>query len=415
MALEHGVINIERVRNRLNKLSLVGGQDRGGTTRLSYSKEWRHAVKLVTDWMNEIGMTTRLDAVGNLFGCYKGADPSLPRVLVGSHLDTVPNGGPLDGALGIIAGIEVANVWADNGFVPERSLEVVGTIEEESSLFGIGCLGSRIMVGNIKYAEACDLADKQGNPLSEHIKDLQLGFVKSDSDIFDAKSVKCFLELHIEQGDVLDSLKKPIGIVEKVVGIKRTGLRFIGKLNHGNTPMHKRTDALVAASEFILWINKKAFASDNKFVATIGKLNVLPGQQNIIPGQVDFTLEIRSPSSSCFGQLDAQITRYLKYAEKEYGVECLVVKQQFVEPKNFDSGIVNLLKHTARNHGVEPIDMVSWAGHDAKIISSIIPSGMIFVPSVNGISHSPDEFTHWEDIKKGIEILNGAILNLAES
>lgn len=415
MNLDKVSVNIDRVRKRLEKLSLIGKQADDGTTRLSYSKEWKKAVDLIISWMHEIGMETRLDAVGNLFGCYQGVDPALPKVMTGSHLDTVPNGGDFDGALGIIGGIEVANIWRDLGFKPKRSLEIVATIEEESSLFGIGCLGSRLMVGDMNDTEISNLKDKQGLPFRKYLRDAQLDPEKISNALIDKQTIKCFLELHIEQGAVLDNLKKPVGIVYKVVGIKRTHLRFLGRFNHGNTAMDRRSDALVAASEFVLWINKKASSSDNKFVATVGKLDALPGQQNIIPGQVDFTLEIRSPSSTCFEHLNTQIVEFFKYIEETYGVECLIVKELFVEPKNLNLEISNLLKRIAKKNIIESLEMVSWAGHDAKILSSVIPSGMIFVPSVGGISHSSVEFTHWKDVQKGIEILHGALCNLAQS
>ncbi len=415
MKLEQVNINMDRVKSRLEELSLIGKQPDNSTTRLSYSEEWKEAVNLATSWMHDIGMETEIDAVGNLFGCYEGIDSSMPAIMTGSHIDTVPGGGPLDGALGVIAGIEVANMWKDVNFKPNRPLKVIATIEEESSLFGIGCFGSRMMVGTINPTVIANLKDKKGKTFNEHLESVQLDPNNLEKAIIDNKSIKSFLELHIEQGSILDDLKKPIGIVSKVVGIKRISFRFLGKVNHGNTPMHKRSDALVAASKFALWVNEKAVASKTDFVATIGKMSVLPGQQNIIPGQVDFTLEIRSASLPCIEKVNACIAEFIKDIEKEYNVDCIILQERFVEPQDMDPGIIRLLNDLAMNNKMDPVEMVSWAGHDAKIISSVIPTGMIFVPSVGGISHSPHEFTHWEDIEIGIELLYRSLLYLAQS
>lgn len=407
-------IDINLVKERIERLDTMGKTPNGGTSRLSYSEAWRQGQAFVTLLMEEAGMSVERDPIGNLIGTYPGTSPKLPYLMVGSHLDTVPEGGSLDGALGVIAAIECIRVWHESGFRPLRTVKVIGTVEEEGNVFGLGCLGSRYLAGELTADKLASLTDKQGKKFLDHLKDNDLENKSLESGILKPTDLFAFLELHVEQGYELDLSGEPCAIVTDIVGIDRHWVTIQGHANHaGTTRMDRRRDALVAAAAVVQEVYQAAYEAQGKFVATVGTLKVAPGATNVIPGKVEFTIETRAARDDILNSVHEDIKKNLKKAEEGYGVTAIVTDRKFAPAVALGNKIVDVLSKAAGELDMVVRKMPSWAGHDAKIMASITPCGMLFVTSVNGISHSPEEATRWEDVEKGIRILNQAMKSIA--
>ena len=258
--------NIENVQKMISELGKIGRTKAGGITRLSYSPEYKAGMDLVSGYMTAAGMTVQLDPIGNIIGTYKGTEPSLPIVMTGSHLDTVPEGGELDGAMGLLSAIECVRSWKESGWTGRRSVQVIATIEEEGTRFGIGCMGSRVMAGEFAAKSTDDFKDASGYTLSQYLR--QIGLDPSGAlqrGICDPAKIACFLELHIEQGEELDLAQNACALVTDIIWIDRHWVAIIGHANHaGTTRMDRRQDALVAAAALITEINCQALASNGQ-------------------------------------------------------------------------------------------------------------------------------------------------------
>ncbi|WP_371373818.1 Zn-dependent hydrolase [Sporomusa aerivorans] len=407
-------IDINLVKERIEKLDTMGKTPSSGTSRLSYSEAWRQGQAFVTLLMKEAGMTVERDPMGNLIGTYPGTNSNLPYLMVGSHLDTVPEGGSLDGALGVIAAVECIRTWQVSGFRPVRAVKVIGTVEEEGNVFGLGCLGSRYLAGELTLEKLASLTDKQGKKLIEHLKDNGLESELLESGIIKSTDLFAFLELHVEQGYELDLAGEPCAIVTDIVGIDRHWITIHGHANHaGTTRMDRRRDALVAAAMVVQEIYNAAYKSQGSFVATVGSLKITPGATNVIPGKVEFTIETRAAQNDILHGVHEVIVKLLQKVEGKYGVTTIVTDRKFAPAVSLSGKIIDTLCNAANDVNMVVRKMPSWAGHDAKIMASITQCGMLFVTSVNGISHSPEEATRWDDVEKGINILNQAMKSLA--
>lgn len=366
--------------------------------------------------MQSIGLKTSTDSVGNLFGTYQGKDSSLPKILTGSHLDTVPDGGRIDGALGIASSLEVMRSWHEENYVPERDVQVIATIEEEGSTFGLGCMGARCLAGQMADADPFSFSKADGETLGACMEayglDPKTAFKNC---ILNPRDYKCYLELHAEQGEELMLSNTPCAVVTDIPAIERRWLTFCGKSNHaGTTRMNRRKDAMVAASYFIKDMYEKALDSDGMFVATVGVCSIQPEAINIVPGIVKLAVESRFPKPETKDVVYKVIDESIKTAEDKYGVKVVCDKHLYSPPVAFDKDLIKLLMNAAEEVGVKHCAMPSWAGHDGKIIQTVFPAGMLFVPSIGGISHSPLEATPWDAVAETLKVLNKALKKLAE-
>ncbi|MGR3197617.1 MAG: Zn-dependent hydrolase, partial [Paracoccus sp. (in: a-proteobacteria)] len=287
------VARVEAMILGIDQFNATPGQ---GTTRLTYSSEYAGARDYVIDQMLQAGLSVRQDAVGNVFGRIEGSQPDLAPIFVGSHLDSVPNGGRFDGPAGVVAGLETAFLFRDLGLVPERPIEVIALIEEEGSRFGGGLMGSRLLTGQLDGASLHDLRDDDGISAAEAMTAFGLDPMQAGQAVLQPGSVHAFLELHIEQGPVLEAERKDVAIVDRIVGLAQLKVTVRGKAGHaGTTPMDARQDALAGAVAILSQLPDLARQVGRGAVLTVGKLEVLPGGANVIPDLVSFTVDLRAP------------------------------------------------------------------------------------------------------------------------
>lgn len=407
------VSRIQKDLEDLNEFTATPGQ---GTTRLSYSPEAAKARPFIKEIMEKAGLTVRQDALGNIFGRLSTPETDhKPIVLVGSHYDSVPNGGMFDGPAGIMAGLEVARLFQDQGLVPQYPLEIVAMVEEEGTSFNSGLLASRALCGLLKYEDLLNLKDQQGLSAAEHIKNAGFQPEEVEKLAYPPNALKAFLELHIEQGPILEDLKKDIGIVDVIVGISQLQVVIQGKAGHaGTTPMGMRSDALLSASRVITMVEQIATQAGEYCVATVGRLNVYPNGANVIPDKVTFTVDIRSKFKDKLDSMIAAVKEAI-HAESHHGIIVQEHLTLYVEPTELSTRIVNNFREQSQSLGISEEPMVSGAGHDAMIFARVTDVGLIFVPSKDGISHHPAEWTEYSEIAKGVEVLFETVKALTEA
>ncbi len=399
-------INIERLRQRLESLASVGRDPKGGMSRFPYTEPHAEACRLVAGWLSEAGLQPGLDWAGNLIGL--GHDNGRPYLGVGSHLDTVPRGGSFDGALGVVAAAECAQALQDAGAILEHPLAAMAFAAEESGTFGIGCLTSRAVTGELTRDAAAVIVDTRARSLTERVSNWRVGLPG-----LVVPTLASYLELHIEQGAVLDTAGIDAGIVTQIVGISRTTVTFIGQANHGGTtPMHLRRDALMGASHLVLEIRRIVGEVSPNAVATAGELQVEPATVNVVPGFARLRVELRSPDESMLTRLRSEIETIIQQLAVAYRLEASVERWHHSSVAPLDTGIQEIIEQRAQARQLSVIRMPSWAGHDAKNFAPHVPTGMIFVPSKGGLSHCPEEFSDLEDIAKGAQLLLDALIQL---
>ena len=353
----------------------------------------------ITRWLNSLGAEVTVDAAGNLRGLYVGEQPSSTRLLVGSHLDTVPNAGAYDGVLGVV--LAAALIEALEGQRLPFGIEVIGFSEEEGVRFGTPFIGSRALVGRLDE-ELLNRADAAGISIRTAIEDFGLDPREIPLARLQADTL-AYLEFHIEQGPVLDSLARPLGVVEAIVGQTRMDLRFVGRANHaGTTPMHLRHDALAAAAEWTVAVERAAQREPN-LVATVGGVEAKPGAANVIAGEARVSLDVRHKSDDVRRHTTETLVQQAEEIAKRRGLllqSSILLKQNAVAMRPF---LVDQVEEAIRKTGCDPHRMVSGAGHDAMVLAEKLPSAMIFLRSPEGISHDPAESVLLEDVEKAIE------------
>ncbi len=395
----------DRVNRRLAALRQFGGTPAGGTHRLGYSDEDKAARGLVAAWMREAGLAPETDVAGNLVARRGGGESTLKPVVFGSHVDSVPDGGNYDGNVGVVAAIEVAHVLRDRGVTLRHPIEVVVWANEEGGLFG-----SRAVSGQF---EAAELAHQtaSGRTVGDGI-----AFLGGDPSRIAAVrrtrgDIAAYLELHIEQGGRLEAERVDIGVVEGIVGIRQWDVTVTGVSNHaGTTPMDKRQDAMLAAARFIDMVHRVVTSSPGRQVGTVGRLQARPGAPNVIPGTVVCSLELRDLDEGAilrlYDRIRAEASRIGSATGTTFAYEPLHVNT----PAPSDPEMRRVIDRAARGLGLSTMVMPSGAGHDAQAMAQLGPIGMIFIPSVGGISHSPKEFSHPADITNGANVLLAAVL-----
>ena len=400
-------VNGERIMNHINGLAEFGKNPQGGASRVAYSDADKQGREYVLGLMRDAKLDVSIDAAGNLIGRRAGSGSGLAPLLIGSHVDTVPEGGNYDGVVGSLGAIEVAQTLAENSVTTRHPLEVVIFQNEEG-----GLIGSRAMDGELTEREL-DLVSRSGKTIREGIR-----FIGGDpSKLGDVRRKKgdiaAYLELHIEQGGTLDSEQIKIGVVEGIVGINWWDVSVEGFANHaGTTAMNNRQDALLAAAKFIEAVNRVVTSVPGRQVGTVGRINALPGAPNVIPGKVVLSLELRDLDAAQINMLYEKIR-----AEAQQIAAASRTKFDFKEinvniPAPTDTRIRGLISEAAKELGLSTRLLPSGAGHDAQDMARLGPVGMIFVPSVGGISHSPREFSRPEDIANGANVLLHTLLKL---
>lgn len=410
-------VNLEKVRarieNHIDTLSTFTATPGRGTTRLTYSQEDLLARQYIKAEMKKAGLTVREDGLGNIFGKLEGSLKDSPSVLIGSHFDSVPNGGSYDGPAGVVAGLEVAALFTEYGLTPKYPLEVIALIEEEGSRFGGGLMGSRGMAGLLAEEDFRALKDKDGITTVEAME--KIGLDPFLPKVRDPQTIKAYLELHIEQGPILEEKNIPIGVVEAIVGLTQLELTVKGKAGHaGTTPMDRRSDALVAAAGMIAQFPELAESEGAGTVVTTGRLQVYPNGANVIPDQTVFSVDIRSGREE---HVQNVIQKVHKLADSYFdsGIEITVEQLLYIQPKEMNKEIVSLLKEKSSKLGFPSCSMNSGAGHDAMIFADYTSTGMLFIPSKNGLSHCPEEWSDSRHIAEAVQILFEAAIELTEA
>lgn len=395
------MVNSDRLWTRIQELSLIGQTSDNGVTRFAYTDIEKEAYEKVKHYMQEAGLQVTYDSIGNLIGTLPGAD-NLPTILLGSHIDTVPNGGKFDGSLGVLTAIEVLQSLQEQNIKLNHPVKVIAFKDEEGSRFGFGMIGSLAVAGNLK---ADHLQWKDANGISVHDAMVMHGYDPNKIQEAKMDNIKLYLELHIEQGKVLEKENVPVGVVTGIAGPLWLKFSLKGEAEHaGATPMNQRKDPLVAASLIISETEKLAKKYEHA-VATVGTLSLTPGGVNVIPGSVEFTIDIRDINEEILDQLEKEIRDYASKVVEERGIHMSIVELQKIAPVLCSSTIQETIQESIAELGFPVISLPSGAGHDGMQFKDSFPIGMIFVRSQDGISHNPKEFTSKEDVKIGAETM----------
>lgn len=406
-------INSESLLKRLQELGQTGRENDNKLSRVAASDADKAGRDKIATWMKEAGLEVEVDRIGNIFGTWYGTENrNEAPILLGSHIDTVINAGIYDGCYGVISGIEVIKTLQGTGFVPTRPIAVAAFTNEEGVRYAPDMMGSLVFAGGLHVDDALATVGTDGTILGEELK--RIGYAGTKEPGFFMPHA--YIELHVEQGPILDKTGIPIGAVENLQGISWQRVTIKGVANHaGTTPTDMRRDAGLAAARVITYLRDRANASNGKTVATVGTIEFKPNAVNVIPSLATFTVDLRNPNEERLREEEEALANYLK--ELASSEEVSITSQQLVrfQPVNFDENIVKLVEEVASQHGLQSRRMTSGAGQDAQMIARVCPSAMIFVPSVNGISHNPKEFTAGLDLVAGANVLLDVVAKLTEA
>jgi len=404
-------INGKRLEQRILKLAEFGKNDQGGVSRVAFSDADIQGRDYLLSLMKKAGLKIRIDEAGNIIGRREGRDPELLPILFGSHSDSVPDGGIYDGALGVLGAIECIQILEENNIITQHPLEVVVFTDEEG-----GLIGSKALTGKLTEG-ALEVVSHSGKTVKEGIAAIGGRPDKLADAVRKRGEIKAFVELHIEQGQVLESRNINIGVVQGIVGIKWWEVIVEGFSNHaGTTPMNMRQDALLAAAHLIIAVNRVVTSIEGSQVGTVGRITAEPGAPNVIPGKVIMSLELRDLQQEKIDTLYDRIKEEARAIEKKSGTRITFSPiEATAVPAPTDSRLQKYITESARELGLTSLLMPSGAGHDAQNLARIAPTGMIFVPSVGGISHSPQEYTRPEDMENGVNVLLHTILKIDRS
>ena len=403
-------INGPRLMRQLEQLAEIGRTETNACCRLALTDDDKLGRDLVVGWMKELGMAVTIDPIGNIFGTRAGSRPDLAPVMTGSHIDTVRTGGAYDGNYGVLAGLEVVATLNEAKQQTQRSLVVGVFTNEEGARFAPDMLGSLVYVGGMPLDEALDLKAIDGPRLGDELA--RIGYDgKAD---LGAHKPHAFIELHIEQGPILDIEGVKIGAVENLQGISWQELTIVGQSNHaGTTPMYLRHDAGYVASAIATFVRDLTRKMGGHQVGTIGKIDLIPNLINVIAARATITVDLRNTDEGLLQQAEYALATYLKELEQSEGVTITARRLARFEPVSFDTALADRIAHHAQALGLSQQRMTSGAGHDAQMLARICPTSMFFVPSVGGISHNPAEHTDQEDLIAGANVLLASLTELA--
>ncbi|HVO92151.1 MAG TPA: M20 family metallo-hydrolase [Terriglobales bacterium] len=402
----------------LNAIGRIGIGDRGAVTRLVFSIKELRSRQVLIHLLRQAGLKIQIDAIGNIFGRYQGTEAKAPAVLAGSHLDTVVHGGKYDGPVGVIGALEAVRTISENQISVRSPLEVVCFVGEESSRFGFSTLGSSLVAGEVHPKDLTHSVDAQGTPLETMLQSLGITRKNLDTLKRDPKGLKAYLELHIEQGPILEAKKKRIGLVTSIAAPSRFKVIFKGRADHsGTTPMEMRKDALVAAAQFIEYVEKicrrHSAMAKGRVVGTVGAIRIEPGVINAVPGKTELAVDIRSTSARAKKQVARTVKGRARVIARQrgLGIEILTIREE--NPVPLDKRLLRLTQTLCDSKHINYEIMPSGAGHDAMQMAKITAAGMIFVPSKRGISHNPLEWTDPADIALGTQLLMETMIRVA--
>jgi len=406
----------DRITSDLAALAGVTEDAAPGWTRRLFSEPYRSARPQVRSIMAAAGLETHIDPAGNVIGRLPGRDPSLAPLMTGSHTDTVYGGGKFDGLVGVLGGVEVARLLTENGIRLQRDLLVVDFLGEEANPFGVSCLGSRAISGKLT-AEQLDRTDGTGG---ERLGEAMASFGVDPASALDCAwapgSVHAYVELHVEQGPLLERSGNRIGVVTAIAGIERLLARFAGRSDHAGTmPMNDRRDALVAASEAVLTIEREGCGAPIHGVSTTGRIESSPGAFNLVPDQATIWAEVRSIDERWLSGSRRRIADRIAEQAQARGVQTALEWLNDQPPVRTTPDVQDVISSSARDLGYSWEAVPSGAGHDAAHMVHLGPMGMIFIPSAGGRSHVPEEFTSESDIAAGVEVLAQSLISLDRS
>lgn len=404
-------IDTKEVGKWMEWLATFGANENGGVTRLLYDENWRLAQHALLQKMNEIGLKTYFDGVGNLFGRLEGSLESEKTILTGSHIDTVIDGGKYDGAYGIIASLLALDYLKRHYGIPKKTIEVVSLCEEEGSRFPLAFWGSGSITGKYTKEDCVGLYDANNMSFSHAMSSMGL---QPDREEVKRADIDCFIEIHIEQGAVLEKEQESIGVVSHIVGQRRFTVKVTGESNHaGTTPMYYRKDSMHLAAELITYAINQAKEIDSQLVATVGKIVAAPNVPNVIAKEVTFSLDVRHHQEEVLDYFCKKIFAYFKQKSIEASMNVEWEQWMNVKAVAMDAELTELAHTIVQEMNIPNRKMISGAGHDAQVFGTYCPSALLFVPSVSGVSHSPKEHTNLEDLKRGISVLIQLLHRLA--
>ncbi|MDP2628025.1 MAG: Zn-dependent hydrolase [Candidatus Rokubacteria bacterium] len=402
-------INRKRLEESMEALGRIGETPRGGLTRLALSDEDRHGRDLLVGWMRGAGLQVSVDQMGNIFGLRPGTE-ALPPVFMGSHADSVPTGGKYDGQLGVLCALEAIRSLDDESRRTRHPVGMIIFTNEEGARFQPAMVGSGVMAGKILLEDAYNARDRDGKRLGEELE--RIGYIGPEPCI--PRPMRAYLELHIEQGPILEEEQVPVGVVEGIVAISWSRLTLHGVQDHaGPTPMRMRHDALVAAAEVVRGVREIPRHIRGNMVATVGRLDVTPNIPNAIPGRVTMSIDLRDPDEHNLNRAVGMVDRLVKAEARREGVTYELEHYWRVPRTAFDAEVVNTVERAAKSLGCGHRRILSGAGHDAQYMAAIAPTGMIFVPSRAGRSHCEEELTPMDDVERGANTLLLAAAELA--
>ncbi len=406
-------INTDRFRETFDAYSEIGGTEANGLHRLTASSADGYVRDQFVNDLEELGLTVRIDEIGNIFGRREGTNPNADPVLIGSHLDSQPYGGRFDGQLGVLTALETLRSFDDADITHHRPIEIVNWTNEEGSRFKPALLGSGVFVGEFDAGEALESTDANGTTLAEALE--EIGYRGSEP-AQPRNDIHSYLELHIEQGPVLEDLETSVGIVDGIYGMAWLQATICGDSDHaGPSPMHSRRDALVTAADVISGIRRLSNRFADDVVTTVGELEISPGSINVIPDKAEFTVDVRSYDDDVVATLVDHVERELRTACNREGTEFDLEEIWRIPHTEFSPRVREVSLEGAKSAGVSHLKMIGGAGHDANYLNEITDAGMLFVPSVDGKTHNEDEFTEWPDAVAGARAFAEATQRLADN
>jgi len=401
-------IDGDRLLRRIEELATIGPIDGGGSCRLALTDEDREGRDLVVTWMRDLGLDVTVDGIGNVVATRPGRTDG-PPVMTGSHIDTVRTGGRYDGNLGVLAGLEVLETLSEHGIETEHPFAVAFFTDEEGARFPPDMLGSLVYVGGMGLEDALDITGIDGAEVGAELD--RIGYRGPAP--CPGPAPRAFVELHIEQGPVLEAEGTTIGAVTGVQGISWTGYTVTGQSNHaGTTPMHLRHDAGYAAARIATHVREVAECMGDRQVATVGRLELHPDLVNVVAGSAELTVDLRNTDETLLRAAEADVAAFVAGLAADEGVEVEATTLARFEPVEFDDRVVAAVAATAERLGHSVARMPSGAGHDAQMLARVCPTGMVFVPSRDGISHNPAEHTDPADLVAGADVLLQVLLHL---
>lgn len=410
------MINKQRLEKDIETLKCISEPSDGGVTRIGLTPTYRQGIEYIKQQMYSIGLIVEEDDVGNVYGILPGKNPELPSIISGSHLDTVRNAGAFDGIAGVICALEVARQLKEKNIQLNHTFEVLATVEEEGTHFGTVLLGSRFITGELTEQDKEKLFNEQNKSLKEILQEYSQN-ITTKSSLRKSSSIKAFVELHDEQGPVLEATNTDIGIVNSIVAIQQMAVTITGFAGHaGTVPMTLRQDAGVAGCLFITDLNDYALRKYAESVTvTVGKLSLQPNSANCIPNQCHFTLDIRSGKEEIIQDIKNYIKKLATLIEQKCSTIFDVQNISFKEPVVMDHTLRQLIINSCKHLNMSYKNINSGAGHDAMVMAKLCPSAMIFIPCYKGITHHPDENVTWDNMAKGTAVLLQTIIEIDNS